>query len=231
MKKDCDVRTIDFHSHILPCADHGSNSIDTSVAQLALMKKAGIDIAVATSHFYPQGDTVEAFLERREKAAQQLSSVKSNDVKIALGAEVYCVAGLEKLEGLEKLTIKGTNTLLLEMPTTFWNTNIIQTALELDNRFDLILAHIDRYPSSGLEKLLDIGVRAQVNAGNIMRKPNKQRLGKWLADGSVWALGSDIHNADKKAAKNFKKAQKFLKYDIEEIFMRTEELIKGAELI
>ncbi len=231
MKKNSDFKIIDFHSHILPRADHGSDGIDTSLAQLALMKKAGVDIAIATSHFYPHEDTVEAFLERRAAAAKELRRVKTDDVKVALGAEVYCVAGLEDLEGLEKLTVKGTNTMLLEMPMSFWNTNIIETVLELDSRFDLVLAHIDRYPSSGLSKLLDMGVRAQVNAGNIMRKHNKQRLEGWLSDGVIWALGSDIHNADKKAVKDFTKAQKFMKYDIEEIFACTEKLIKGAELI
>lgn len=231
MKKNSDVKIIDFHSHILPGADHGSDSIETSLAQLALMKKAGVDIVVATSHFYPHEDTVEAFLERRERAAKELRRVKSDDVKIALGAEVYCVAGIEELEGLEKLTIKGTNTLLLEMPTNYWNTNIIDTVLELDNRFDLVLAHIDRYPSNGLSKLLDMGVKAQINAGNVMSSANKKRLKGWLEEGVIWALGSDMHNADKKAAKEFIKAQKFMKYHIEEIFVCTEELIKGAELI
>lgn len=231
MKRNTDVRIIDFHSHILPGADHGSDSIDTSLAQLRLMADAGTDIAVATAHFYPQKDTVEAFLERRERAAALLAGAKNGDIKVALGAEVYAVAGLEKLEGLERLTVKGTNTLLLEMPMTFWNTNVIDTVLELDNRFDLILAHIDRYPSNGVSTLLDMGVRAQVNAANSMRKPNKQRLADWLAEGAVWAIGSDMHEADKKAAKAFEKIQKKLKYDIDEIFRRTEKLIEGAELI
>ena len=231
MKKNPDIKVIDFHSHILPGADHGSDGTYTSLAQLELLSKAGVDIAVATSHFYPQKDTVEAFLEKRDRAVEMLARKKDDKIKVALGAEVYCVAGLEDSEGLEKLTIKGTNTLLLEMPMAFWNTNIITTALALNERFDLVLAHIDRYPTSELAKLLDMGVMAQVNAGNILRGHNKERLRYWLSDDSVCALGSDIHMADKKAAKAFLKAQKVLKYDIEEIFAKTENLIKGAELI
>ena len=230
MKKS-NIKTIDFHSHILPGADHGSDRIETSVAQLELMVKANVNIAVSTTHFYPHKDTVEAFLDRRARAAEQLAAAKSDRIKVALGAEVYCIAGLEKLVGLEKLTVKGTNTMLLEMPTGYWNSNVIDTVLELDSRFDLILAHIDRYSTSEVNKLLEMGVRVQVNAGNILRNPNKQRLKDWLSEGAVWALGSDIHNADKKAVKNFQKAQKLMKYDIGEIFSRTEELIKGAELI
>lgn len=230
MKKDT-VKIIDFHSHILPGADHGSDGIDTSLAQLALMAKAGVDIAVSTTHFYPQEDTVEAFLERRSKAVEELRRAKSDKVKVALGAEVYSVAGLETLKGLEKLTVKGTNTLLLEMPIGFWSMNIIDTVLALDNRFDLVLAHIDRYPTKDVNNLLNMGIKAQVNASNIIRKQNRQRIASWLEEGAVWALGSDIHEADASAVKAFKKAQRLMKYDIEEIFCRTEELINGAELI
>ncbi len=231
MKTYTDTKIIDFHSHILPAADHGSNGLDTSLSQLALLEKAGVDIAVATSHFYPQNETVDAFLERREKAAGELAAHKSDKIKIALGAEVYCVAGLENMDGIEKLTIKGTNTLLLEMPMAFWNTNIITTALALNERFDLVLAHIDRYPSNELSKLLDFGITAQVNAGNILKGHNKKRLYGWLGEGLVVALGSDLHGEDKKAVKAFTKAQKALKYDIDDIFSKTEELIKNAELI
>lgn len=231
MKNQTDVKIIDFHSHILPAADHGSDGIDTSLSQLQLLQKAGVDIAVATSHFYPQNETVEAFLEKREKAAKELADTGSDKIKIALGAEVYCVAGLENTKGLEKLTIKGTNTLLLEMPMAYWNTNIIATALALNERFDLVLAHIDRYPSHDLAKLLDFGILAQVNAGNILKGHNRKRLSGWLEEGLVVAIGSDLHGEDKKAVKAFTKAQKALKYDIYDIFSKTEELIKNAELI
>ncbi len=231
MKMCRDYKIIDFHSHILPSADHGSDGLDTSLAQLSLMKKAGIEIAVSTTHFYPQYDTVEGFLEKRENAAQLLKANKSDDVSVALGAEVYAVAGIENLKGLENLTIKGTNTLLLEMPSTFWNTNIIDTVFALDERFDLVIAHIDRYHTNSLDKLLYVGIRAQINAGNILNYHNKRRLQEWLSGDNVWALGSDIHMADKKAMKSFVKAQKLLKDYNEEIFGRSESLIKNAELI
>ena len=231
MKKQTNIKTIDFHSHILPAADHGSDGIDTSLSQLGLLEAAGVDIVVATSHFYPQNETVDAFIERRERAARELAAHKSDKIKIALGAEVYCMAGLENMEGLEKLTIKGTNTLLLEMPMSFWNTNVITTVFALNERFDIVLAHIDRYPSNELEKLLYLGIPVQVNAANILRRHNKKRLSVWLGEGIVSAVGSDLHGADKKAVKSFLKAQKLLKYDIEEIFQKTEALIKNAELI
>ena len=59
---------IDFHSHILPKVDHGSNSLETSIKQLELAKKYGVTDVVATSHFYPQSNCDSAFLDRRDAA-------------------------------------------------------------------------------------------------------------------------------------------------------------------
>ncbi|MEE3459824.1 MAG: CpsB/CapC family capsule biosynthesis tyrosine phosphatase, partial [Candidatus Faecousia sp.] len=41
---------IDFHAHILPGADHGSDGLETSLRQLALAEEAGVDTIVATPH-------------------------------------------------------------------------------------------------------------------------------------------------------------------------------------
>ncbi len=230
MKKKKAAAVIDFHSHILPSADHGSDSTETSLAQLKLMEKAGIEIAVATPHFYPHRESVEDFLRRRESSAAELFEAKKSDIKIALGAEVYCIAGLENTEGLERLTVRGTDTLLLEMPSGFWNTNIIETVLALDGRFKLVLAHIDRYPSSELEKLLYMGLRVQINAEGALRKNNRHRLAEWISEDIVYAVGSDLHKTDAANTKAFKKLQRVLKRDIDSVFARTAELIEGAEL-
>ncbi len=222
---------IDFHSHILPGVDHGSADLEMSLAQLRLMEKAGMDIVVATSHFYPHQEELSAFLQRRNKAAEELGAANDTSVKIALGAEVYCVAGLEETEGLESLTVKGTNTMLLEMPMAYWNSNIIETVLKLNERFDIVLAHIDRYPSHDLLKLLDYGLIAQINTAHSLKGKNKKRVYEWLSEDLVWALGSDIHTADKNAVKAFKKVVRKLGGEADIIFSHTEKLIENAEFI
>jgi len=40
--------------------------------QLYCAERAGVDTIVATPHLYPAEDTVDAFLERREKAYEKL---------------------------------------------------------------------------------------------------------------------------------------------------------------
>ena len=69
-----DIDIPDFHAHILPGADHGSDSSKTSLAQLRLAADAGVKRVVATPHFYPNSHTVKDFLAKREASYQRLKS-------------------------------------------------------------------------------------------------------------------------------------------------------------
>ena len=66
--------TLDYHAHILPRCDHGSDGVETSLRQLAMAAEAGIRTVCATPHFYPHRENAAAFLEqsalRRGAAAQ-----------------------------------------------------------------------------------------------------------------------------------------------------------------
>ena len=73
------MNRIDFHSHIFPGADHGSLSVETSLGQLSLMKKAEIRQVVATPHFYPTKSSVRQFLELRDRCAQALKAVLTDE--------------------------------------------------------------------------------------------------------------------------------------------------------
>jgi len=64
--------TLDYHAHILPGCDHGSDSVETSRRQLEMARKAGIATVCATPHFYPQRETVACFLDRRAWTAELL---------------------------------------------------------------------------------------------------------------------------------------------------------------
>ncbi|MBQ9130083.1 MAG: histidinol-phosphatase, partial [Clostridia bacterium] len=111
------MERIDFHSHILPRADHGSDGIETSLAQLALLKEAGVRLVAATPHFYPSEQGVTAFLEKRARCVQELlPHLTKEHPPIVLGAEVLVCPGMEKMEGLESLCAGGGRALLLEMP-------------------------------------------------------------------------------------------------------------------
>ena len=59
---------IDFHSHILPAIDDGSQSVEESLEMLRALKAQGVDTVIATSHFYATHRSPESYLQRRKAA-------------------------------------------------------------------------------------------------------------------------------------------------------------------
>ena len=57
---------IDFHSHLLPGIDDGSDSISVSVTMLGAWKDQGISDVVATPHFYADMTDPQSFLLKRD---------------------------------------------------------------------------------------------------------------------------------------------------------------------
>ena len=114
---------VDFHSHILPGIDDGSQSLEESIAMLRMEAEQGIRYVVATPHFYPRYETPESFLEKRSQAESLLRSAlkqEKNLPQVAMGAEVYYFRGISESEFLPRLTIQGGQCILLEMPPAPW---------------------------------------------------------------------------------------------------------------
>lgn len=222
---------IDFHSHILPGADHGSDGIDTSLSQLKLQKEAGITKVVATPHFYPESLSVDAFLSMRRKCADKLAEKLDKDApEIYLGAEVLICDGLDEMKGLDKLCVEGTNTFLLEMPFSHFSDKILYT-VEKMARLDLtvVMAHIDRYDEEDIEDLMTLPVLAQVNVANLAKRGTRKFLEKYFEAGRIVALGTDLHGAEERALKGYLKGlDKLGAFNEKEITSVTEQLLEGA---
>lgn len=219
---------IDFHSHILPEADHGSDSLETSVGQLKLLSSAGIDRVVATPHFYPQRISVEGFLSLREECAELLSSAENEGFPtVYLGAEVLVCPGLDHMPGLEKLCIKGTNVLLLEMPFFKWREEFYETVVRISEMdFQVVMAHIGRYPSHSALRLVDeADVRIQLNGEDTESHHGRKKAKMWLDTGLVSAIGSDMHGADKTYMKNYGKMAELAGEGVQK---KTASLLEGA---
>lgn len=218
---------IDFHSHILPAADHGSDDLETSLKQVELAAKAGITAVVATPHFYPRYEGVETFLRRREETAKRLrEALPQNAPRIIIGGEIQLCRNLERMPELDQLCIEGTNVLLLELPRNFSFSHYEQTldALLYDRRLRVVLAHIDRYRSSVIDLLLDMGFYGQLNVSSFRRLRTRKLATNWGKSGSVVALGSDIHGTSV-GYKDFPLAEKCLKQDYGRIMAQTAALL------
>lgn len=215
MKKNR-IDICDFHAHILPRADHGSSSLENSIGQLAMANKCGVSRIVATPHFYPHKTKVSQFLARRDKAYISLEPNIPDGISIRLGAEVLLCDNLENLPNIEQLCIAGSNIILLELPFTNYSDNYVYSASALiDRGLDVVMAHAERYDPLQVQEFISLGAKVQINASSLSGffSPGRAIL-KWLDDGDVVAVGSDIHGLSKKAYKgfdnSFKKINRYL---------------------
>lgn len=222
---------IDFHAHVLPGCDHGSDGLETSLKQLRLAKEAGVDTVIATPHFYAQQEPFEDFLARREATYAELRTHQPGSPELLLGCEVNLCQGLDHIENLEQACVQGTNVMLLEMPMTYWSAALEETLLRMhdDSGMVIVLAHVDRYDPKRIDRLLGCGLLAQINVESICAFRGRRRLLRWIDDGNVVALGSDIHGVRPGYAE-FTKAIKILGRRADVVFERTERLLFENQL-
>ncbi len=228
------METIDFHAHILPHMDHGSTRTATAKEQLSLIHTAGVKTVCATSHFYPQDVLPDVFIEERRDSLRTLLNAVGREPRprIILGAEVLICPGLENMEGLSSLCIEGTNVLLLEMPFTHdsWDRRLYHTINEIRKQgIRMVLAHVDRYPADSIEELFDMGLTGQINADSLHKLFKPKHLLRWIDEGCIVALGSDLHGSDPKSYVPFTKTVGSVGDRMERIMTATAALVKDAK--
>ena len=194
----------DFHSHILPGIDDGSADVTMSLEMLTRESTQGIARVVATPHFYARYEDPQRFLQRREQAEQKLRAAmaeQSDMPELLMGAEVYYFRGIAESEILPKLTIRGTNSILVELPSGRWDDGICRDLTDIWEKRGLtpIVAHIDRYirplQTHGIPKLLQqLPVLVQANAEFFLDRTTASMALKLLKADQIQLLGSDCHN-------------------------------------
>ena len=194
---------LDFHTHILPEMDDGSESAAMSLGMLTEMYENGIDMVYATPHYYADEETVDEFLARRAESFEKLRRVceGKNVPEIRLGAEVHLTDTLTARHGLDRLCIEGTNLMLIEPPyTAFLDSTFGYIEHILSNYFVVpVIAHIDRYlflqTKKTLNRLFEMELLFQTNAKGILDKKLHRTIIKMIKKGMVQFVGSDCHNA------------------------------------
>ena len=204
---------IDLHSHILPGMDDGSESLEMSHAMLKLLQQQGVELVVATPHFYAMKDTPENFLHRRAEAAAQLQT-DENMPRIILGAEVAYFDGMSNSKALEDLRLGDTKLLLVEMPFGTWTQRMVKEICQLPLQAGLrpVLAHVERYRRRDQlpkykRQLLEQGVLLQCNAEAFVDLSTRRWALGQLKQGNIHFLGSDAHNLTERPPKLDQAAQ------------------------
>ena len=198
------MKSVDFHSHILPGIDDGSKTVEQSIAMLTMAAEQGIECVVATPHFYPSYDNPEHFLEKRARAEAELREAlqqRPDLPEVIVGAEVYFFRGISQSELLPELTIRGKRCILLEMPPAPWSEDIYRELEEIWDKWGItpIIAHIDRYigpfRTYGIPKRLSrLPVLVQANADFFLEKATAGMAMRMLKQDQIQLLGSDCHN-------------------------------------
>lgn len=196
----------DFHTHVLPCVDDGSTSMQMSVSMLEKAWEQGVTTVIATPHFYAHNDEPQDFLSRRAEAEQQLRRQLDGMTKIPelkMGAEVYYFPGISDSDILSELTIDGKQCILIEMPTSPWTDHMYRELEGIYVKQGLIpiIAHIDRYISPfrtyGIPAhLKQLPVLVQANAGFFLRRSTRTMALRMLRSQQIQLLGSDCHDLE-----------------------------------
>ncbi|MEE1043303.1 MAG: CpsB/CapC family capsule biosynthesis tyrosine phosphatase, partial [Clostridia bacterium] len=191
---------IDIHTHVLPCIDDGSNSIDESLKILETMSETGIEKIIATPHYYfASGESIDGFLKKRQESYEKIKDKKPETMDIILGAEVKLEYNIHK-QDLRKLAIQGTDYILIEMPYNKWDPWVFDELFKISAKHGLyvVIAHIDRYvgivKKHDINTLMDMRLKFQVNVddmGGIFRRSDAL---KFIKSGVADLVASDCHN-------------------------------------
>ncbi len=207
----------DYHCHIIPAFDDGAKNREMSEKMLDMMCEQGIENIVLTPHFYMHREkSVNDFLKRRETAFADISNRNFN---FHLGAEIALERGICELSDIEKLAIKGTDLILLELPfsnTGRWIHDEIHN-LVCETGLTPIFAHIHRYTNilskDDMNTILSLNAVMQVNAELLKTFGGRIFMNKLIKNCSEIVFGSDAHNlSDRKP--DYTPLKKHIKKDL-----------------
>lgn len=232
----------DLHCHILPGIDDGAKNVDVSMELLRREYADGVRNIAFTSHFNSERTTVEAFLEKRQHAYEQLlEALKSEpmDFRFKLGSEVFFSPKLCELD-VRALCIGDTSYMLMEFPTTHKPHFIKETLYSLQDRGVIpLIAHIERYPyvlddPTLLYDWVAAGAYAQINTGALLDAKLSKKLCKFITWGLVHFVSTDTHSPDKRPpqmAEGLRVLEKTLGKDMmEQIVHNGDDLFDDQEL-
>lgn len=193
----------DIHSHIIPGVDDGAQNLEESLKLLEMARDNGISAVLATPHFYAERVLFEEYTAFVDERYNQLAGNIDGLPKVFKGYEVRYFRGISTSEYTERLTLNGSEYILVEFP---YGENITDSMLRdiediyYNQRITPVLAHIERYHRyHGFKKalrLIDDGIAmAHINATSFVDSYRKIAVGL-LEEGYVSIVATDMHSVD-----------------------------------
>lgn len=191
----------DIHTHILPFVDDGPDDLEKSLNLLKIQKTIGIDRVFLTPHFFPEKESLEDFLKRREDSFNLIKENFESSLmpEIKLGAEIRFSTEIMSLD-LKKLTLGKSDYILLELDDVIYPPHINPIISELTILgYTPVLAHIERClyfrkDPHLLAELIHKGALAHITAESLTSKYDKGFSKAALINGYAHAAASDTHD-------------------------------------
>ena len=196
---------VDIHTHVIPCVDDGSPSLNESINMIKHEIAIGVDTIYCTPHH---------IYKRYEKSVEEIKSQfellkkeveKENlPIKLYLGQEI-CYTHREDTIAMLKsgklLTLNNTNRVLLEFSFTREPEDVLDVIYNFNvNGYEVIIAHIERYEWMTIDKVKALrseGALIQINSNSYLGMTTwkeKRITRKLLKLGLVDFVASDTHS-------------------------------------
>jgi len=191
----------DLHTHILHGIDDGAEDLEAALEMLRLQKTNGVERVVLTPHFYPLREELQSFLERRQRAYEELIPSWDGEImpQMKLGAEVHYSPSIVECD-LRSLTVGQGNYMLLELSDTVFPTHIEEVLkIVKEQGVTPILAHVERCSyfreePRRLVHLVEQGALAQTSA-KALATPQRRKFAEICLQKNVaHIIASDIHH-------------------------------------
>ncbi|TAH67240.1 MAG: protein tyrosine phosphatase [Anaerolineaceae bacterium] len=196
---------IDMHSHILPGADDGSESMEQTISMLHMAYKEHIGTIIATPHYIPGEDnpSVEYLRDIAEQVQQQAYKINKN-LRILLGNELYYSESIiEELKSGKAMTLADSSYVLVEFAYGIDYKSMCRGINNLTcHGYIPILAHIERYfclhrDANKVDELVKMGCYIQMNCHSVMGgffNADASYNRKLLNNNLVHIVSSDCHS-------------------------------------
>lgn len=201
---------IDIHTHILPGLDDGPQDMTGSLALGRCYEGLGITTVVATPHFLPG----TAWAPAKELVLQSVQALQASldsadiDLRVVSGMEIAYHKKLEERILADSVLPLGQSRHFLIEPSFQGGQEELLACLQslLNKGQKLILAHPERADMFQqmplvLRKLVDQGLRIQVNAGSLLGyfgEKSKATADLLRRSDCIHFIASDAHNDNKR---------------------------------
>lgn len=226
---------VDFHSHLIPGIDDGSQSYEESFGIISFFKSIGVKKMITTPHvsldFFQ--NTHEDILERF-RLLKEAARNAGIDMELEVAAEYMIDDGFKTLMNTGNLLTFGDRFLLVELGGFSLHPDFSQILFDLQSAgYNVILAHPERYAMwyHSKQEYTHLKERDIIFQLNVLSLTNAysaevQKTAKWLIENNmIDFVGSDVHSTPQLALyRNALQSNLYQK-------LRDKEIIRNNELL